>query len=655
MKKLLFLTLIFISISFYSQETTYTFGEITSNDLSFTAKQIDSTANAVVLYESGDSKFKVDNTTINVYTTYYFKIKLFNTEGFKHGTFSIPIYNNKSKSAKVVSIKGITHNNNNTNKTHLSLSNVYTEQENTNWKFVKFTMPNLKKDCIIEVTYTVVTPFLFNLTGWNFQSDIPKLTSQYKALIPGNYFYNRSLTGYLKLNLNSSTVKKHCFKVNGYAGDANCEEIIYGMKNIPAFIEEDYMTSKKNFISKIKFELAESVWFDGTKKSYTTTWDAVDREFRTDKNIGAQFRKINYFEDLIPEEIKNIPNDLDKAKAVYTFIQNHYTWNERYGIFKNARVKQAFENKTGNVTEINISLINALKTVGLNTELVLSSTRNSGVPTKLYPIISDFNYVLAKVNIDDQYYLLDATLKLNPFGLLPFKCLNSYGRAMDFKNDSYWVDIKPTSNNKTNLYASLILNEDGTIHGKLRRVSTGYHALSKRIEILSKDNDEIADDFENTFSNLTVENYTLEYKNDIDKPVIEVFDFVVTHDNPQKIYFNPFFGGSLQENPFKQEQRLYPVDFGFRKKYILHFSLELPDNYKIESIPESVNLKLAEKSGSFELGSKLNEDNKYNLHSKLTIDKTIYNSNEYNSLKKLFEYTINAQKKPIVIKKVQSK
>ena len=655
MKKLLFLTLIFISISFYSQETTYTFGEITSNDLSFTAKQIDSTANAVVLYESGDSKFKVDNTTINVYTTYYFKIKLFNTEGFKHGTFSIPIYNNKSKSAKVVSIKGITHNNNNTNKTHLSLSNVYTEQENTNWKFVKFTMPNLKKDCIIEVTYTVVTPFLFNLTGWNFQSDIPKLTSQYKALIPGNYFYNRSLTGYLKLNLNSSTVKKHCFKVNGYAGDANCEEIIYGMKNIPAFIEEDYMTSKKNFISKIKFELAESVWFDGTKKSYTTTWDAVDREFRTDKNIGAQFRKINYFEDLIPEEIKNIPNDLDKAKAVYTFIQNHYTWNERYGIFKNARVKQAFENKTGNVTEINISLINALKTVGLDTELVLSSTRNSGVPTKLYPIISDFNYVLAKVNIDDQYYLLDATLKLNPFGLLPFKCLNSYGRAMDFKNDSYWVDIKPTSNNKTNLYASLILNEDGTIHGKLRRVSTGYHALSKRIEILSKDNDEIADDFENTFSNLTVENYTLEYKNDIDKPVIEVFDFVITYDNSQKIYFNPFFGGSLQENPFKQEQRLYPVDFGFRKKYILHFSLELPDNYKIESIPESVNLKLAEKSGSFELGSKLNEDNKYNLHSKLTIDKTIYNSNEYNSLKKLFEYTINAQKKPIVIKKVQSK
>ncbi|MFD1294063.1 transglutaminase domain-containing protein [Lutibacter holmesii] len=654
MKKTLTLIFLLITIYSYSQETTYKFGEITANDLSFKASQIDATANAVVLYESGDSKFTVDDRNINVNTTYYFKIKIFNKEGFKHGTFSIPIYANKNNSEKVVKIKGITHNSNTKNQTHLSLNNVFTEQENTNWKSVKFTMPNLKENCIIEVSYTVVTPFKFNLTGWDFQSDIPKLSSQYKALIPGNYFYNRSLTGYLKLSLNNSTVKKHCFHVPGVMGDANCEEIVYGMKNIPAFIEEDYMTSKENFISKIKFELAESVWFDGTKKKYTTTWDAVDKEFKSDKNIGIQFKKIKYFEDLIPEEIKNIPNDLDKAKAVYTFIQDHFTWNEKYGIFKNARVKQAFEAKIGNVTEINISLINALKTVGLNTELVLSSTRNHGVPTKLYPIISDFNYVLAKVNINNTYYLLDASQKLNPFGLLPFKCLNSYGRAMDFKNDSYWVNIIPTKNNKTNLYASLVLNEDGSIHGKLRRVSTGYHALNKRIAYLKLNNDEIADDFENIFSNLTVENYTLENKNDINKPIIEVFDFVVEFDDPRKIYFNPFFGGSFQENPFKQEDRLYPVDFGFIKKYNLHFNIELPENYKIESFPKSEKYNITENGASFEINSKLIEDYKYTLQSNLTIAKDKFLNNEYNSLKKLFEHTIIAQKTPLVIKKVET-
>lgn len=653
MKKILILILFFITTQINSQETTYTFGKITSNDLNFKAQEIDSTANAVVLYESGDSEFIADDY-VNVHTTYYFKIKLFKKEGFEHATFSIPIFNNKTISEEVIEIKGITHNSNNTNKTHLSLNDVFTVAKNKNLKTVKFTMPNLEEGCIIEVSYTVVTPFKYNLTGWNFQSDIPKLTSQYKALIPGNYTYNRRLTGYLKLSINNSSVKKKCFKVDGYAGYSDCEEIIYGMKNIPAFIEEDYMTSKENFISKIKFELAESTWFNGKKTKFTTTWDVVDKEFKTDKNIGIQLKKIKYFEDLIPSEIKDIPNDLNKAKAVYSFIQNHYTWNERYGIFREARVKEAFENRIGNSNEINISLINALKTVGLNAELVLSSTRNKGLPTKLYPIITDFNYVLAKVNIGGKVYLLDATQKLNPFAQLPFKCLNSYGRAMDFENESYWVNIVSNANNKTILYASLILNEDGIIEGKLRKVHTGYNALNKRIEYQSKNEDEIADNFENDFSNLTVNEYTLDNQNDIDKPLVEIYTFTIKYDNPNKIYLNPFFGGTFKVNPFKQEQRLYPVNFGYQRKYILHYSLELPDNYNLESIPKSEIINLAEKGGSFELRSEQHQDYKYTLNSKLTIGKEEYFNNEYQSLKKLFQYTINAQDVPIVIKKIQS-
>ena len=652
MKKTLYIFFVFLTLTSYSQEINYPFGEITFNDLNFKANQIDSTANAVVLYESGDSKFKIKDRYVIVETTFYFKIKIFNKEGFKHGTFSIPIYNNKSNSEKVINIKGITHNNNNRNKTNLSLNNVYTEQVNNNWKSVKFTMPNLKEESIIEVSYTVATPFKYNLTGWKFQSEIPKLISKYKALIPGNYSYNRRLSGYQKLDTNSSTIKKHCFSAPGYVGDANCEKVVYIMKNIPAFIEEDYMTSSKNFISSIKFELAETLWFDGTKKRFTTTWDAVDREFKSDKNIGVQLKKIKYFEDIVPSEIKNIPDSLDRAKAVYTFIQNHFTWNEKYGIFKNARVKEAFENKTGNVSEINISLINALKTVGLDAELVLISTRNNGAPTKLYPIISDFNYVLAKVNLGNKFYLLDATQKLNPFGLLPFKCLNSYGRAMDFENDSYWVDIIPTKNNKTSLYASLILNEDGTIEGQLRKVSTGYNALNKRIEYLSKNKDEIADQFENDFSNLIVKNYTLENETAINKPLIEVFDVKMEYDDASKIYLTPFFGGAFKENPFKQEQRLYPVNFGYHRRYVLNFSIELPDNYKIESVPPSQIINLAAKGGNFNLKSRKHEDYKLTLYSNLTISKDIFQNNEYSSLKKLFQQTINIQKKPIVIKKV---
>jgi len=638
-------------LTLYAQNTEYTYGELTNDDINFKKEKIDSTANAVVLYESGYSSFIVKDRNIVIKTTYYYKIKIFNSEGFEHATFSIPIYNNKSDAEKVVDIKGITHNNNNTAKTHLSLNNVFTEQKNENWKTVKFTMPNLNDDSIIEVTYSVVTPFKFNLTGWLFQSDIPKLVSQYKATIPGNYFYNRTLNGFLKLTVNTSTIKKNCFSVPGTKGDANCEVITYRMENIPAFEEEDYMTYRDNYISKIKFELAEFLWFDGTKEKYTTTWDEVDREFKNDKNIGVQLRKTNYFEGLIPAEIVNMANKLDKAKAVYSFIQNHFTWDEKYGIFKNVRVKDAFENKIGNSSEINISLINALNSVGLDAELVLISTRNNGFPTKAYPVITDFNYVLAKINLDNSYYLLDATNKLNPFGLLPFECLNGSGRVMDFENESYWIDIISEVNSYTSVYANLILNEDGSITGQLRNIFSGYNALDERIGNQGKNEDEIISKFESSFTNLTVTNYTLENITDIDKPLIETFDIEFEFTNIDLIYFNPFFGGSIQENPFKQEDRSYPVDFGYSKKYTLIFDLELPDNYKIESFPNDQIIILEKDKGSFTIKSRKFENYKFTLNSTFKISKPLFYSHEYNALKEIYKYVIINQKTPIIIQK----
>lgn len=646
------LLILFLFLNSYGQEQGYTFGKITNNDYNFKKEAIDSTANAVVLYETGISKFTDDERNVLVRTTFYYKIKLFNKDGFDHATFSIPIYYNKNNSEKIVDIKGITHNF--TSKTHLSLNNVYKEQINSNWKEVKFTMPNLKEGSIIEVSYTLVTPFKFNLTGWKFQSEIPKLFSEYKASIPGNYVYNRKLVGGLKLKTNTSTIKKNCFYVSGYSGSANCEEVTYAMENIPAFVEEEYMTSPNNFKSKIKFELAKSIWFDGTTNKYTTGWKEVDKEFKSDKNIGTQLRKTKYFEQLIPLDIQNIQNDLEKAKAVYTFIQDYFTWNQKYGIFKNASVKEALENKTASASEINISLINALKSVDLKAELVLISTRNNGFPTTQYPVITDFNYVLAKVNINDSYYLLDATAKLNPFGLLPFACLNSFGRAMDFKNESYWVDIVPFKNNKTNYYVNLVLNEDGSLVGKMRQVNTGYHALNKRIDYQSKTEDDIITEFEESFNDLTVIDYSIDNRDDINKPLIETFEIEFNFTNTDKLYLNPFFGGSFKSNPFKQENRTYPVDFGYTKMYNLNYTLELPDSYKIETYPKDLMVNLENQKGNFTNKSRLTGDYKYSIYSSFKINSPIFYSQEYNDLKKIFEYAINSQKTPIVAQKVKS-
>jgi hypothetical protein len=653
MKKIAILCLLLATNIYAQKQSDYTFGKVTPEEINLTKYNKDTTANALVLFNYGNSKFIVKNDEIIIQTKYYNKIKIFNTEGFRYGTVKIPLYNNNSKSEQVLKIKAETHNNNIV--TPLLKKDIFKTKKDKNWREVSFTLPNLKKGSIIEYEYIFETPFKFNLTGWYFQSSIPKKVSLYKALIPGNYVYNRKLNGYLKLTKNLASVKKDCFHFPWQMKKAACEDLTYEMQNIPAFNEEDYMTSKANFISKIKFEISKLKRIDGSTIKYTSTWDAVDKEFKHEKDIGGQFKKLNFFKDKLPIKIKSLNSDLKKAKAIYTFIQNHYTWNKKYNIFKGNNIKKAFENKIGSVGEINISLINALKFSGLNTELVLLSTRKNGFPTKIHPVISDFNYIIAKVNINDKSYLLDATDKLIPFGILPYRCLNGSGRVMDFKNPSYWMDIKPTKRSKKQLTVSLKIDEKGNITGKLRKVYFGYDAINKRQSLINKTEDDIISDFENPFDNLEVLNYKLLNKKDIDKPIIENFEITLdTDSNIQTQYLQPFFDFVIKENPFKQENRLYPVDYGYPRKTVVNFSLELPENFEIKSLPKSAAFRLPKNGGSFSLIAKNNENQRITLNSTFTINKPVFFNYEYSLLKELYKQIINLEKTPIVISTTNS-
>lgn len=653
MKKIatLLTTFLLISNSIAQTLDSYTFGEVTKDEIDLKIYEKDTLANAVVLFEMGSTIFSIKKDKIIISTTFYKKIKIFNTNGFEHGTFSIKLYKTNNDKEEVIDIKAITHNG--FSKTFLNKSQIFNDKLTDNLNEVKFTMPNLKEGSIIEVEYTVNSPFKFNLTGWKFQSSIPKVYSIYKASIPGNYYYNRILTGYLKLDVNSSNIKKDCFRVPEYANSANCENVTYAIKDIPAFTPEDYMTNEENFVSKIKFELADFIWFDGRKQKYTTTWEAVDREFKTDKNIGGQFKKTKFFKDKLPPEIDTITSELNKAKAIYNFIQSYYTWNNKYNIFKDIDIKEGYKTKIGNVGEINISLINSLKAADINCDLVLISTRENGFPTKLHPVISDFNYIIAKTTINNTTYFLDATDKFTPFGTLPFRCLNKDGRVMDFENDSYWTDIIPIENSKSQLNVDLKLDENGTITGKIKKLSFGYDAISERKKIDNRSIEYLMSDFEKDFNKLEVTDYKIENKDNLNEPLIQIIDIVIENKtNATTHLINPYFTEQFKQNPFKQHKRLYPVDFGHPKKYVVNFMLEIPENYKIESFPNNVTISLPGNGGNFIHTTKKINNSKLGLFSTITIDKAIYYNSDYEFLQEYFKQIIITQKQLISLKMI---
>tara|TARA_R110002074_G_scaffold86875_1_gene191742 strand:- start:14130 stop:16106 length:1977 start_codon:yes stop_codon:yes gene_type:complete len=644
------LILLICTSSIFAQDKV-AFGELKESEKVFALYEKDTTASAVYLYEYGDNYFEIRDNYIWLITKYHAKIKILEKEGFEYANVEIPIYRTKDNKEKLVNVKAITHNDQ--SKIYVKKSEIFEEEVNEKRSLTKFTFPNVQEGSIVEYEYEMQSPFYFNFTGWNFQSEIPKIYSEFKAKIPGNWIYNRSLVGFLNLDVNEAIIVKGCFKFPGTKRDSDCEALRYVMKDVPAFKDsEEYMLSSNNYRSKVEFELSEYKSFYGGTEKYTKSWDDVDREFKTDKDIGSQLRKKSFFEKNVEAKLLTEGDDLTRAHNVYEFVKNHFTWNEEYGLWSDNKVKTAFDEKKGNVAEINIALINLLNAAGLKSDMMLTATRKRGLPKKTHPIMNDFNYIIAKVDIEGKSYLLDATDKNMPFGMLPFHSLNYYGRVMDFDNESYWFDVVPESFNAKMIRAQINIDPiDQKVSGMLDLINIGYLKVShdvlvrslKEEEYLEKLEEEISDDF-----HIISHERKLEYSDE--KKLTERFIFEIENlFQGDHIYLNPFVVKFFDKNPFVSTERNYPIDFGYPMKYQYILNMKLPEGYKLKSLPEGKNLTLPNNGGLLKLSVNDNVSGTLNLLFSFELNSAHYSNDYYSGIKQLFSEAVNGQNQSLIV------
>lgn len=659
MKQILNLLIVLFILQLNAQSTYNTSNiDVTLGDLQTNVCDIDSIANAFVIYEKGNSF--VHRETYNLITEIEKKIKILDKEGENKSTVEIYLYNNDSKrqEEKIKDIVATTHNleNGKIITTSLRPSEVFKEVYNKNNTIVKFTLPKIKPGSVITYSYKIESPFLYNYKEWEFQEDIPKLYSQYNTSVPGNYEYNIKLIGTLKLSKNESVIEKKCLSSNSSVTGmesanvpyADCANTIYAMKNIPAFIEEDYMTSKENYLSKIDYELKTITHFNGTKDIRTKTWKNVDKELKSHPSIGKQFNRTSHVKNLLNSSITDEKDKLIKAKNIYNFVQENYTWNEELLKFNEATIKDIVKNKSGNVSQINLLLHNLLTANGIESTPVILSTRDNGFATTLFPVQSDFNYLITQVNIDGIPYLLDATDKYLNFGQLPFRCLNDYGRLLTFKKGSSWIDIVSINSSIIQHQVNLNFDENNILNGTINSRYTDYFGLSKKKDYLP-DPESYLEDFENDHAEMEVTNH--EVKNEaLNNDNFEEsfkFEYPDLDTSGDIFYLDPFLDKFLSTNPFKLQNRTYPIDFGYRMAYMYTFQLDLGDLYELVELPENKKMTLPENSGNYTFV--INSDgNKVTMSLKINLKKTRYPVSYYTSLKKFMSNVVNTQTKTLL-------
>ncbi|MGY4384320.1 hypothetical protein ACVWYN_001346 [Pedobacter sp. UYP24] len=644
-------------ILFFSSEPIaaqdFEFGKITSEDISLSNKKLDSNANAMVIKEYGTAFINYSMSTYFVDYYYHVKIKIFNKNGFNKGNIEIPLSFHTDLDDEVKELKAVTFTNVNgvITKIELNKSNVFTDKVNKYYKLMKFTMPNLGEGSIIEYSYKMAIPRIQNFHSWDFQSDIPKLHSEYQARIPAMFDYNASLRGGRKLTSQTNVLEKGCFMIGTTGMD--CSKITYIMKDVPALLEEDYMTSPSNYRASIRYELAVYETPLGEKINLRKDWSDIEKELNVEKSFGAQIRKQDIFKDLLPGIIGNSADELSKAKAIYYYISKNIKANGFNGIYSMSTIKTALEHHTGNIGDINLALIAGLKAAGLDAEAVLISTRDNGIVNELFPVLNNYNYLIVKLNIGDEVYLLDGSDPYLPFGLIPLYCINGKARVIGQKK-SYWYDVKANQRKSTIYQLTGEINQEGKLEGSLVIYSLGYDALNKRKEILSASSiEDYVEKLDERMTQITILNHKIDNIDSLDNSLIETYEIsmkLFEGAKVEQLFFNPYFISHITKNPFNLNERSYPVDFGTTSSEKVIMRIKLPEKFELAEKPKNTSVSMEENGGKYSCIASF-ENNTLEFNQSLQFGRSVYLSEEYLALKEFFNHIIQSQKSDLIFKK----
>jgi len=222
------------------------------------------------------------------------------------------------------------------------------------------------------------------------------------------------------------------------------------------------------------------------------------------------------------------------------------------------------------------------------------------------------------------------------------------------KTGEEWVDLLPQKKNRSISILNLKLSPDGTLKGNWGKSVYDFAALDQRNHYKTfNSEDEYLKKIESDNIGLSVESYKMTGIDSLQLPFKE--DFTITLKNRvtkanNQMFISPVLFDKYTENPFKAEQRVYPVDFTTPVETTQIFMLEVPTGYSIDQIPKNIKMSLPDNTASFQMLSSLNE-NKVQIMFKLLVNKPVFYQPEYPNLKVFFDELVKKQAEMLIIKK----
>lgn len=590
------------------------------------------------------------------------RILIRHKSAFDLASFAVRLYGDD----KLDSLEAITYTleNGKVVQTKLLPADKFEDKLSPERKIIRFTLPNLKEGAIIEVLTRVTMDRINYFPDWRFQyEDYPCLYSSFSFTTPEMLRYAALRKGVDSITATASKGKWEIIQL----ATLNVGDDIYRYnwegRDIPAFRETEFIHATSDYADKLELYLTQfaSRSSNSTQKNPRQVndlggWQVLNSRLLNSSYFGfpARADRNENLRDLTEKLTSAATNPMESAKALYAYVRDNFKTEGSSDLYIYRSLYDINKSKKGDPTELNMLLLGLLRVKGLKADPVVLSTRSFGYHNAQYPLPEKLNYVLVRLQMYGVPIYLDASDPLMGFGKIPIDCYNGHARAIaetDTADVFFYADSLREMNNTTVFaengekgLSGYYESTPGYHQGLALKRDAGKYGLGKFFK--NYHGSAIAD--------FSFYNEAIDSLHEPGSPTKVHFEFTVRQktENGDLLYFSPVFSPAYPTNPFSAASRQYPVELEMPVDEMYVLNMEMPKGYKVEELPQSAKVAFGT-DGFFEYTIHADAEN-IQLRTRIKLNRTVYEPDEYNDLREFFAFVIKKQAEQIVFKKTKT-
>lgn len=649
------LALILISADLFSQTIPVNkrFGKVSKEEVELKEYPADTSASALMLYENTYVSLNFDPANGFVLNTQkHRRIKILKEEGLEWGDVEMIYYYSSVLRDNIFKIDVVTYNmvDGKVVETKMPNKYIFDDEYTENYRKISFSAQEVRVGSVIEIRYEISSNIYWEIDDIYIQKNIPVNLSECQVRVPSMFDFNKQQKGFHHVDYECTPEAGSILLGGGASYSYTMVVDKFISKDIPAFKREPYLYNPDQYYTSIHYDIKSLTIPGSISENFGVTWDDVDQSY-LGTEMMRRFKAPCQFKNEVAALSKK-GTDIERIAEVVELVKDKVQWNEKYKIVPDM-MAQVVKARSGSNVDINCLIAGCLREIGYTVEPVLIKLRTSGYLFEEHPERRPYDTFILKVDASDgRSYYLDGGAKESYINIPDPIMLVSNARILRPEGRSEWVNLTRLAKNNSVVFVKTHVTPDMRLNGSMNANFSGQDSYKTKIQYQSYDDEdgyiEAIED-----GNL-IEIIDFKSSGMKDYSGVASYDFTFERDltaSDGRIYVNPFIRRFHSKDSFQSITREYPIDFPYPYGVSYMFSMDIPEGYAVEQVPENALIKFPGLDATLKVMTNVSES-EIMLMFNYTQNNMVGQVEDYPAIRALWQYINEVYESMIVLKKI---